>query len=373
MQLAFELSGEHETLPKSEVLACLRALNIPYAEKTFSDGILVIDAQLSPGGKTFNVLSKRLGMTHYIYEIRGESKPKPEKAEEEILALIKNADIHGIMKQERTFAVRVRVKQKDTPSLFLSRGKRPLSSKRDLERKAGKIIKRKGYEVDLTNPAKTFVLLFTKNTCFLCSLVHSTDKKQFSGRRPHLRPFFLPGVITPKIARALVNLSEIKEGGGVLLDPFCGTGGILIEAGLIGGATTLVGIDIQKKMARGAEANLRFYGLDANLVVGDASKMALRDDSVDAIVTDPPYGRSSLVSGVGYLTVESRSLFRESLYRNALAEFHRVLKKRGKVVVISNSDSIYSLSREYGFRILDRCKYRVHKSLSRYIAVLEKQ
>lgn len=373
MQLAFELSGEHETLPKSEVLACLRALNIPYAEKTFSDGILVIDAQLSPGGKTFNVLSKRLGMTHYIYEIRGESKPKPEKAEEEILALIKNADIHGIMKQERTFAVRVRVKQKDTPSLFLSRGKRPLSSKRDLERKAGKIIKRKGYEVDLTNPAKTFVLLFAKNTCFLCLLVHSTDKKQFGGRRPHLRPFFLPGVITPKIARALVNLSEIKEGGGVLLDPFCGTGGILIEAGLIGGATTLVGIDIQKKMARGAEANLRFYGMDADLVVGDASKMALRDNSVDAIVTDPPYGRSSLVSGVGYLTVESRSLFRENLYRNALAEFHRVLKKRGKVVVISNSDSIYSLSREYGFRILDRCKYRVHKSLSRYIAVLEKQ
>lgn len=371
MQLAFELSGEHETLPKSEVLACLRALNIPYTEKTFSDGILVVDAQLSPGGKTFNVLSKRLGMTHYIYEIRGESKPKPEKAED-ILALIKNADIHGIMKQERTFAVRVRVKQKDTP-LFLSEGKRPLSSKRDLERKAGEIIKRKGYEVDLTNPAKTFVLLFAKNTCFLCSLVHSTDKKQFGGRRPHLRPFFLPGVITPKIARALVNLSEIKEGGGVLLDPFCGTGGILIEAGLIGGATTLVGIDVQKKMARGAEANLRFYGLYANLVVGDASKMALRDDSVDAIVTDPPYGRSSLVSGVGYFTAESRSLFRESLYRNALAEFHRVLKKRGKVVVISNSDSIYSLSREYGFRILNRCKYRVHKSLSRYVAVLEKQ
>ncbi len=370
MQLAFELSGEHETLPKSEVLACLRALNIPYAEKTFSDGILVIDAQLSPGGKTFNVLSKRLGMTHCIYEIRGESKPKPEKAED-ILALIKNADIHGIMKQERTFAVRV--KQKDTPSLFLSEGKRPLSSKRDLERKAGEIIKRKGYDVDLTNPAKTFVLLFAKNACFLCLLVHSADKKQFGERRPHLRPFFLPGVITPKIARALVNLSEIKEGGGVLLDPFCGTGGILIEAGLIRCATTLVGIDVQKKVARGAEANLRFYGLGANLAVGDASKMALRDDSIDAIVTDPPYGRSSLVSGVGYFTAVSRSLFRESLYRNALAEFHRVLKKRGKVVVISNSDSIYSLSREYGFRILNRCKYRVHKSLSRYIAVLEKQ
>jgi len=361
MQLAFELSGEHETLPKSEVFACLHALSIAYTENVFSDGILVIHAQLSPDSELLDVLSKRLGMTRCIYEIRGESNPE----EEEILKLIKNADIDNIMEQGHTFAVRVNVKVKNN---FLAEKKKPLSLA-GLERKVGEIIKQKGYKVNLTNPSKTFVLLFTKQTCFFCLLLHSVDKKQFEARKPHLRPFFSPGVIMPKFARALVNLSGIK-GKELFLDPFCGTGGILIEAGLIG--ARLIGIDVQEKMVKGAEENLKAYGLNGDLIVGDASKIALQDNSVDAIVTDLPYGRSSLVLGSGYFTAESRSGFLKSLYQNALNETHRVLKARGKVVVISNSSSIYSLSREHNFIALENHKYRVHKSLNRHIAVLEK-
>ena len=363
MQLAFELSREHETLPKSEVLACLHALSIAYTENMFSDGILVIDAQLSSDSELLDVLSKRLGMTHCIYEIRGEGKPE----EGEMLKLIKNADIDDIMEQGHTFAVRVNVKVKNR---FLAGEKKPLSLEMDLERKGGEIIKQKGYKVNLTNPSKTFVLLFTKQTCFFCLLLHSVDKKQFEARKPHLRPFFSPGVIMPKFARALVNLSGIKD-KELFLDPFCGTGGILIEAGLIG--ARLIGIDVQEKMVRGVEENLEAYGLNGDLIVGDASKIALQDNSVDAIVTDMPYGRSSLVSGSGYFTAESRSFFLKSLYQNALNEIHRVLKARGKVVVISNSSSIYSLSREYNFIALEKHKYRVHKSLNRHIAVLEKE
>jgi len=329
----------------------------------FSDRILVIDAQLSPDSELLDVLSKRLGMTHCIYEIRGEGKPE----EGEMLKLIKNADIDDIMEQGHTFAVRVNIKVKNR---FLAGEKKPLSLEMDLERKAGEIIKQKGYKVNLTNPSKTFVLLFTKQTCFFCLLLHSVDKKQFEARKPHLRPFFSPGVIMPKFARALVNLSGIK-GKELFLDPFCGTGGILIEAGLIG--ARLIGIDVQEKMVRGAEENLKAYGLNGDLIVGDASKIVLQDNSVDAIVTDMPYGRSSLISGLGYFTAESRSGFLKTLYQNALNEIHRVLKARGKVVVISNSYSIYSLSREHNFIALENHKYRVHKSLNRHIAVLEKE
>ena len=359
MQLAFELSLEHETLPKSEVLACLHALSIAYTENRFSDGLLVIDAQCSLD--VLDVLSKRLGMTHCIYEIRGESNPE----EGEMLKLIKNANIDDIMEQGHTFAVRVNVKAKNH---FWAEEKKPLEMA--LERKAGAIIKQKGYKVNLTNPSKTFVLLFTKQTCFFCLLLHSANKKQFEARKPHLRPFFSPGVIMPKFARALVNLSGIKD-KELFLDPFCGTGGILIEAGLIG--ARLIGIDVQEKMVSGAEENLEAYGLNGDLIVGDASKIALQDNSVDAIVTDLPYGRSSLISGSGYFTAESRSGFLKSLYQNALNEIHRVLKARGKVVVISNSSSIYSLSREYNFIAIENHKYRVHKSLNRHIAVLEKE
>ncbi|RLG34160.1 RNA methyltransferase [Methanosarcinales archaeon] len=357
MELAFELSREHETLPKSEVFACLHALSVSYVEKVFSDGILVVDTQLSH--EALDTLSRRLGITHCIYEVKGCSKPE----EREILAVVKNADIDNFMEQGLTFAVRVKAK-----SNFISEEKKLLE--RDLERKAGEIIRWKGYKVNLTNPSKTFVLLITKQTCFFCLLLHAADKKQFGERKPHLRPFFSPGVIKPKIARALVNLSSIKE-GGIFLDPFCGTGGILIEAGLIG--ATLVGIDMQAKMVRGAEKNLRIYELKANLIVGDSSKMALRDNSVDAVVTDLPYGRSSLVSRSGYFLAESRTRFLERLHRDALNEVHRVLKTRGRAVIVSNSSSLYSFSHEFHFRVLENHKYRVHKSLSRYIAILEKE
>lgn len=350
MQLAFELSGEHETLPKSEVLACLDALSVTYEERASSDGILVIDARLT--SEVLDTISKRLGMTHCVYEIKGMSKPE----EGEILAIVKTVDIDDIMKQGRTFAVRV----KGTPPSF----------DRGLERKAGEIIRRKGYKVSLTNPSKTFVLLLTKQTCFFCLLLHSVDKKQFEERKPHLRPFFSPGAIQPKFARALVNLSGINE-KELFLDPFCGTGGILIEAGLIG--ATLVGIDVQEKMVRGAGENLVAYGLDGDLIIGDTAKMALRDNTVDAVVTDMPYGRSSLIAGSGYFIAESRSWSLERLYQNALNEIQRVLKNSRKAVIVSNSPSLYSLSREHNFRALENHKYRVHKSLNRYISVLEKR
>ena len=48
-------------------------------------------------------------------------------------------------------------------------------------------------------------------------------------RRPRARPFFHPVAIFPKLSRALVNLSGVDL-GEVFLDPFCGTGSLLLEA-----------------------------------------------------------------------------------------------------------------------------------------------
>jgi tRNA (guanine10-N2)-dimethyltransferase len=358
MQLAFELSGEHETLPKAEVFACLDALRVAYEERMLSDRLLVIDAdvQLSPESELLKVLAKRLGMTHCIYDVRGMS----ELDENEILKIVENADLDAVMKKEDTFAVRVRVTHKS--SFYLKR--------RDLPAMTGACIKRKGYTVNLENPAKTFVLLLTAQTCFFFLLLHSVNKKQFEEKKPHLRPFFSPGVIMPKIARALGNLSGVKA-NELFLDPFCGTGGILIEASMIG--ARIIGADVQDKMVKGAKENLKFFGLSGDLILSDATKMPLKDNSVDAIATDMPYGRSSLVSRSGTHSTKSRSLFLEQLYHDALDETHRVLKSGRKAVIVSNSPSFQYLSRNHGFHLLEEHAYRVHKSLNRYITVLEKE
>jgi tRNA (guanine10-N2)-dimethyltransferase len=109
---------------------------------------------------------------------------------------------------------------------------------------------------------------------------------------------------------------------------------------------------------------LRFYGLPGDLIIGDASTIALKDNSIDAIATDMPYGRSSLIAHSGL----APSLERLSL--DALDEIHRLLKPGGKAVIVSKSP--YSRSRKHNFRVLGEHTSRVHKSLSRYITVLKK-
>ena len=68
---------------------------------------------------------------------------------------------------------------------------------------------------------------------YLCFLTYERDKKRFEERRAPMRPFFSPVSLHPKYARYLINTSGTAE-GDTLLDPFCGTGGILIEASMLG-------------------------------------------------------------------------------------------------------------------------------------------
>ena len=358
MQLAFELSGEQKTLPLAEVFGSLAALGIPYMESICLDRILVIDVQLTQGSELLEVqalaLSKRLGLTHSIYSVYCMSRLD----EKEILRTIEGVNFNAVMGKDRTFAVRLR--SMSTHKSSLGTYSKLKEKESNLLKVVGAIIKRKGYSVNLENPAKTFVLLLTAETCFFCLLLHSVDKAHFADNRPHLRPFFSPGVIMPKFARAIVNLSSVKD-NELFLDPFCGTGGILIEAGMIG--ANIIGADVQEKMVKGARDNLKFFGLHAGLIVSDASEIPLSENSIDAIATDMPYGRSSII------TVEL-----EQLYRDALDEIYRVLKTGGRAVIVSHLPFFHSLSCKHAarFPLLEEHSYRVHKSLTRYIAVHEK-
>src|SRR5207245_3481456 len=111
----------------------------------------------------------------------------------------------------------------------------------------------------------------------------------WAGRRPRARAFFHPSAIFPKLSRALVNIAGVKE-GETLLDPFAGTGSILLEASIVGALPA--GVDISRKMARGALANAQKC---AQPWLGEmrADSMSLPLTRVDAIATDVSYGMSS--------------------------------------------------------------------------------
>jgi len=234
----------------------------------------------------------------------------------------------------------------------------------EAERTLGGKLVEKGFSVDLENPDHELRVLFSegdvdgepRSVCLL-GWVAVESVRDFQTRAPTDRPFFQPGSMAPIDARAFVNIA----GGGpgtTVLDPMCGTGGILLEAGLVGARP--IGIDAQAKMAHGAATNLEAY-LDADqefaVCRGDATALPLRDDSIDAVVFDAPYGRQSKIA---------RHELSE-LVSGALAEVRRVAPRAVMV-----ADRSWDTEAEAaGWTVSERFVRRVHRSLDRHVHVLE--
>jgi hypothetical protein len=106
--------------------------------------------------------------------------------------------------------------------------------------------------------------------------------------RFHYRERDVPAALHPTLAAAAAHLLD-RADAGLVVDPFCGSGTLLIECARAG-ARELVGIDHQKAALAAARINLRRAGVQARLLPADFSQLE-RLAPVDAIVTNPPYGR----------------------------------------------------------------------------------
>lgn len=145
------------------------------------------------------------------------------------------------------------------------------------------------------------------------------------------------GIMQPKLARILVNLSGTKQ-GETLLDPFCGSGTILCEAMLCG--INALGTDINAKCVEAAAKNIEktreTYELKAEgrAILGDARKIPFSDNQIDGIATEPYLGKL-LWKTPAALSVEKSIKELRKLYSEALSEMRRVIKQEGKIVFIT--------------------------------------
>ena len=221
-------------------------------------------------------------------------------------------------------------------------------------------------KVDLSNP-KTKIELFMVNDKVYCGLLIFENKENFEKRKAHLRPFQNPSSLHPKLARALVNISGINK-QETLLDPFCGTGGFLIEAGLMG--IKAVGHDISKDMVKGSEENLKHFKIKNYKII---NKNALNiNKKFDYAVTDLPYGLNSnvyLQFNKNSLKYKSNTINLKNKKENSINEikqfylkFLKTLRKalKNKAVVVFPSYVDYR-------RLLKTSKFRIEKEFSIYV------
>lgn len=194
---------------------------------------------------------------------------------------------------------------------------------------------------------------------YLGLLRYERDRKELEQRRAPMRPFFSPVSLHPRFGRYLVNVSMTREGDTVL-DPFCGTGGILIEAALMG--RKIIGSDASLAMVMGARLNLKYFGFsEAKIMRSSISELKL-NEKVAGIVTDMPYGRNSSLHGddIG------------KLYSESFSAFHNLLKDKGYCAVIVGNSSLLDLSKEL-FELISVIPVPQHKTLTRYFTVMRKK
>jgi tRNA (guanine10-N2)-dimethyltransferase len=220
--------------------------------------------------------------------------------------------------------------------------------------------KRGGGRIDLSQPDRRFWILPSgEGRLRALEEFGSVNRIGFRSRRMPRYPFQRPVSLDPRLARAAVNLARVRPGDRVV-DPFVGTGSLLIEAALVGARVT--GIDRDADMIRGALENFAHVNsVPESMTVGDSGAVGRSITGIhwDALVTDPPYGRAS---GTGREPVEE-------LLARVLPVWADHIRPRGRIVIISagGADPI-SLPWTRVRSLSDR----VHRSLTREFRVYER-
>ncbi|MFP4591281.1 MAG: methyltransferase domain-containing protein [Halobacteriales archaeon] len=228
-----------------------------------------------------------------------------------------------------------------------------------VEHAVGAVLVDRGLDVDLEAPAHVLRVLAAGrdgDTRWYLGWVVLEPERGFGTRRPPRRPFQQPGTMGPQLARTLVNLSGVGP-DECFLDPMCGPGALVLEAGLLGARP--LGVDYQARMVRGARRNYAALGpTKPPIQVLRASAHALPVSAADAAAFDAPYGRQS---PIGHASARE-------LVDATLAELAAVVPR----CVAVFDRPLAAIAQRSGWRVLETFERPVHRSLTRHVAVLER-
>jgi tRNA (guanine10-N2)-dimethyltransferase len=342
-KLFFLLSGENDTLPAAELKAILEAEGFSYSITDKLDQLVRLEADYLCVKAVHHRSAYTMASALELFTCQAQDKV--------ISQATGNTNFKNLINEGESFAVRIkRVKEYSAKSDTMN-----------LERKIGKQILRNttAAKVNLKKPSKTFFGVLTSHKFVFGIKLTEITPKTYSERRPRKKPFFHPSAMPSKLARCMVNLARAKT-GELVLDPFCGTGSVMVEAAFVG--CQVLGFDVQRRMADGTRRNLKHFGIvSEGLVIADSRRLPLT--RIDRVVTDPPYGKSAT-------TMKSTT---KQIVKGVLRSAH-VLLSEGQLICIASPKTlnIASVGVELGYRHVESHFAYVHRTLTREIAVFEK-
>ena len=185
--------------------------------------------------------------------------------------------------------------------------------------------------------------------------------------------------LDPRLARLLVCLSFSRGKPSVIVDPFCGTGGIAIEASNLG--LQVLASDLDSRMAEGTRTNMEWMSGKSEYSVkrGPANEVHEMWGNIPgcSFVFDPPYGRNAWASEDGLDLLLGTLASAKAMSPNGTV--CTMLPSSPKALHGPISDSLQVMGMDWGplkERIIETgwevsvCSpVRVHKSLSRLVVL----
>lgn len=148
----------------------------------------------------------------------------------------------------------------------------------------------------------------------------------------NVKPFSYSNALKVNVSRALVNIAVGNNLDCSVVDPCCGIGTVLIEA--ISMQINIKGYEMNSYIAENAKANLRYFGFDDVITIGDMHDI---EQKFDVAIVDLPYGIFTKVTPDEQLAIMSTA--RRIAY---------------KMVIITFEDMEQQIT-SVGFHIDDRC------------------
>ncbi|MDW8083866.1 MAG: RsmD family RNA methyltransferase [Candidatus Caldarchaeum sp.] len=216
----------------------------------------------------------------------------------------------------------------------------------------------RGARVNLTKPDVSFFVAVSPKICLVGLGLAVKPKKFFADRKAGKRPFKIPSALQPKLARCLVNLS-IRSQRSRILDPFAGSGAVVVEAGLMGHEA--VGLELKTWISNGMRKNVYTYSpSNCHVIQGDAKRLPFTR-AFDSVATDPPYGRSATLGG--------------TTFKNLIKEFSeaavKALEEKARMAITVPRTHFSDLLEACSiFKPVEYHDLYVHKSLTRRVVVM---
>lgn len=154
--------------------------------------------------------------------------------------------------------------------------------------------------------------------------------------------------LNPTVAHAMCRLAP-RSAGKLFVDPMCGAGTVLVERARLSPDALRLGGDLFAEPLHAAAQNLEAAETDADLVQWDARHLPLTDASVDAVVSNLPWGRR----------IGSHRVNRH-LYPGFVRELARVLRPGATAVLLTQEKRL--LTRLIGRE--DRLSFEAQHHLS---------